>query len=189
MTRAAATEETARPAAVYRLYAEAGRVLYIGSAYDPEERAKAHKHADWWPLAVRRDDEWYASRDDAYRAERLAIKAEQPPHNVVGTPKHTDPAVRGRILREAASARWTVALAAFRTGASVDAARRAGGWAEVEYLEASGRMQGYAARMRREMQEQGGTYNSLNMRLDDTLLTLTAPRRPVPISTPQPSGG
>ncbi|MEV7413483.1 GIY-YIG nuclease family protein [Streptomyces althioticus] len=181
-----------RPAAVYRLYDEAGRLLYIGSAYDPAERAKAHKHADWWPLVVRRDDEWYVSRDDAYRAERLAIEAEQPPHNVVGTPKHTDPAVRGRILREAASARWTVALAAFRAGASVDAARRAGGWAEVEYLEASGRMQGYAAKLRRDMEERGGTYNSENMRLDDTLLALTAPPRPLPMApvpTPQALGG
>ncbi|MER6982341.1 GIY-YIG nuclease family protein [Streptomyces carpinensis] len=160
------TEATpSRPAAVYRLWAEDGTLLYIGSAYNPEERAKAHRRTEWGPLVARRTDEWHCSREVAYEAEADAIAAEDPRHNVAGTPRHTGPAERGRVQREASDARWRVALAAIRAGASAEEARRAGGWAEVEYLEASGLMQGLAAKWRRQMEEQGGTYNSKNMSL------------------------
>lgn len=154
-----------RPAAVYRLWDAEGRLLYVGSAYDPEERAKAHRRTEWGPLVARRTDEWHPSREAAYDAEALAIAAEGPAHNVAGTPRHTGPAERGKVQREASDARWRVALAAIRAGASVAEARRAGGWAEVEYLEASGMLPRLAAKWRRQMEEQGGTYNSLNMSL------------------------
>ncbi|MFJ7489737.1 hypothetical protein ACIQZB_00500 [Streptomyces sp. NPDC097727] len=160
-------EETAtrRPAAVYRLWGAEGILLYIGSAYDPEERAKDHKHTTWWPRVTRRTDEWHDSREAAYDAEGRAIAAESPAHNVAGTSVNTGPAERGRIQREACDARWRVALAEIRAGASVEGAQRAGGWAEVEYLEASGIMPKLAAKWRREMEETGGTWNSRNMGL------------------------
>ncbi|MFZ4266556.1 GIY-YIG nuclease family protein [Streptomyces arboris] len=151
-----------RPAAVYRLWAADGTLLYIGSAYNPEERSKAHHHKSWGSLVARRTDEWHLTREDAFEAEARAIGRERPAHNVIGTPRHTGPAERGRVMREASDARWRVALAAARAGATLVEARRAGGWAEVEYVEASGLMASYAAKLRAQM-ESGGTYNSRNM--------------------------
>ncbi|MFB7574667.1 hypothetical protein [Streptomyces sp. NPDC056165] len=158
------TSSSERPAAVYRLWAADGALLYIGSSYTPEERAKAHSHTVWGHLVARRTDEWHPSRWRAYDEGAQAIAAEDPTHNVVGTPRHTGPAERGRVQREASEARWSVALAAIRTVASEGEARNAGGWAEVEYLEASGLMPGLAAKWRHAM-EHGGTYNSRNMSL------------------------
>lgn len=158
-------QEDQRPAAVYRLWDRDGNLLYIGSAFNPEERAKAHLRTEWGPLVARRTDEWHASREDAYDAEGVAIAAEGPAHNTVGTPRHTGPAERGRVQRAASDARWRVALAAVRAGATVAEARRAGGWAEVEHLEASELMPTLAAKWRRQMEEDGGTYNSMNMSL------------------------
>ncbi|MGW3510173.1 hypothetical protein [Streptomyces sp. NPDC000994] len=149
---------------MYRLWAADGTLLYIGSSYTPEERAKAHSHTAWGHLVARRTDEWHPSRWRAYDEEARAIAAEDPTHNVVGTPRHTGPAERGHVQREASEARWSVALAAIRAGASEGEARNAGGWAEVEYLEASGLMPGLAAKWRHAM-EHGGTYNSRNMSL------------------------
>ncbi|MEU0950472.1 hypothetical protein ABZ379_48815 [Streptomyces canus] len=144
--------EERRPAAVYRLWAEDGTLLYIGSSYAPEERAKAHSRASWGHLVVRRADEWHPTRRDAYEAEARAIEAEEPTHNLVSTPRYAGQAERGRIRREAADARWRVALAAIRAGTSEGEARRAGGWAEVEYLEATGVTPKVAAKWRGEME-------------------------------------
>ncbi|MFV5995399.1 GIY-YIG nuclease family protein [Streptomyces sp. NPDC056231] len=159
------TSNEVRPAAVYRLFAKDGTLLYVGSAYDPEERARAHQRKDWWPLVARRTDEWHDTREDADNAESRVIVEEDPAHNVAGTPRNTGPAERGKIQREASDARWRVAIAAVRAGASVTQARCAGGWAEVEYLEASGVLPKMAAKYPREMVEEGGTYNSRNMSL------------------------
>lgn len=158
-----ATQE--RPGAVYRLWAADGTLLYIGSSYTPEERAKAHCRAEWGHLIARRTDEWHPTREHAYAAEGRAIKAEGPAHNTVGTPRHTGPAERGAVRREAARARWRVAIAAIRAGASEEEARRAGGWAEVEYLEASGILPGMAAKWRHDMEHEGGTEYSRRMSL------------------------
>ncbi|MFC7791342.1 GIY-YIG nuclease family protein [Streptomyces cinereoruber] len=160
----AETPRLERPAAVYRLWAEDGTLLYIGSAYNPEERAKAHRHKEWGHLVARQADDWHATREHAYDAEIRAIVREKPAHNLVGTPRHTGPAVRGQAQREAADARWRVAIAALRDGASEEDARQAGGWAEVEYLEASGVMPTHAAKLRALMST-GGTPDSKNMSL------------------------
>ncbi|MBT3164011.1 hypothetical protein HTV80_12915 [Streptomyces sp. Vc74B-19] len=80
------TQQDARPAAVYRLFDEAGRVLYIGSAYDPARRCKAHRGKDWWPQVAGRSDEWHPSRTAAYLAETKAIRRERPPANRIDGP-------------------------------------------------------------------------------------------------------
>ncbi|MER6367353.1 hypothetical protein ABT255_03055 [Streptomyces mirabilis] len=36
-----------RPAAVYRLWDADENLLYMGSAYNPKERAKAHRRTEW----------------------------------------------------------------------------------------------------------------------------------------------
>ncbi|MFJ8006123.1 hypothetical protein [Streptomyces fagopyri] len=91
-------DENARPAAVYRLYDDAGTLLYIGSAYDPETRAAQHKDKPWWPDIARRTDEWHPSRHVAYTEETKAIAADKPLHNTAGTPKFAED--RQRRARE-----------------------------------------------------------------------------------------
>ena len=80
------TDSTTRPAAVYRLYDDAGTLLYIGSAYDPAKRSRAHRDKPWWPLVVRREDEWHPSREAAYVAETESIREGLPLGNKISGP-------------------------------------------------------------------------------------------------------
>jgi len=105
--------EQARPAAVYRLWAADGTLLYVGSAYDPEERCRRHHGQPWWPLVARRTDEWRPSRAHAYHAEMAAIEGEAPAHNVMGSAAYReecrrrareDPMHRARIMAGVAAA-------------------------------------------------------------------------------------
>lgn len=92
-------KDPGRTAAVYRLYDAAGTLLYIGSAYDPDHRCKAHHSKPWWPLVVRREDEPHGGRRSAYVAEMRAIASEAPRFNDFGTPSYATPqtaAVLGR---------------------------------------------------------------------------------------------
>lgn len=100
-----------RPAAVYRLWAADGALLYIGSAYDPEERCKAHHGAPWWPNVASRSDEPRVSRQDAYLAEMAAIAAEKPRHNVNGSARYSDEC-RSRAREEPHRARIRAGSAA-----------------------------------------------------------------------------
>lgn len=85
------TDKASRKAAVYRLYAADGALLYIGSSYDPDKRCEAHYRAPWWPEVARRTDEWMENRWKAYSAETSAIWKEQPKHNLAGTRGYTRP--------------------------------------------------------------------------------------------------
>ncbi|MFF5422428.1 GIY-YIG nuclease family protein [Streptomyces misionensis] len=82
---ASATSSQQRRAAVYRLYDADGALLYVGSAYDPEVRCKAHRNKPWWPQVERRTEEWHPTRLNAYHAEMAAISTEAPAHNAMGT--------------------------------------------------------------------------------------------------------
>lgn len=77
--------DSARRAAVYRLYDSAGALLYIGSAFDPEKRCQAHRRKPWWRQVAQRVDEWHATRVHAYTAEMAAISIERSAYNVMGT--------------------------------------------------------------------------------------------------------
>lgn len=91
--------EPTRKAAVYRLYAADGSLLYIGSAFNPATRYRAHSRKPWWPLVARRDVEWHPSKDDAYAAEMAAIAAEGPVHNHMGTPQYVPPSEKAAARR------------------------------------------------------------------------------------------
>lgn len=80
------TDVASRPAAVYRLYDVAGTLLYIGSAYDPVKRSRAHRDKPWWPQVARREDEWHPTREAAYIAETEAIRQGPPPGNKISGP-------------------------------------------------------------------------------------------------------
>lgn len=73
-----------RPCALYRYFDQDGVLLYVGISVDPEMRWKTHRysHAGWVVDSVRRVDDWYSSVAEAKRAERAAIKAEHPKHNL-----------------------------------------------------------------------------------------------------------
>jgi predicted GIY-YIG superfamily endonuclease len=79
--------DATRRCAVYKYYNIAGKALYFGNAYDPEERAKQHAGSKLWYSHIdhtRTKIEWYANKKEAEAAETEAIKAEHPIHNVKG---------------------------------------------------------------------------------------------------------
>lgn len=87
-----ARRRTAERTALYRIWGDAGLLLYIGISKDFGSRWKAHaKQQPWWPEMRRLTaDEWFDDRKDAEAAEAAAIKAERPKYNKV----HAIPAVR-----------------------------------------------------------------------------------------------
>lgn len=143
-------ERASRPAAVYRLYAADGTLLYIGSAYDPDRRCKSHHGKHWWPLVARRTVEWQGNRSRAYTAEAAAIKAERPVHNLMCKPGYQAPVtpavlqriadnrVRGKVSGEASRIERAVRGQALRDGLGWDEAYQRGRVAWLEHLDASG---------------------------------------------------
>lgn len=71
--------------AVYRCYDKAGYLLYVGHSADPVARWRAHKlnwASPWKHDVVRIVAVWFPDREDARRAERIAIEREQPKFNI-----------------------------------------------------------------------------------------------------------
>ncbi|MFB7496043.1 hypothetical protein ACFC09_15350 [Streptomyces sp. NPDC056161] len=146
-----------RPAAVYRLWARDGALLYVGSSYRPEARYQERRRKPWGPQIARCAEEWHPSRADAFRLELEAIAGEYPRYNVYGTGRETD-ALRARTA--ASRARGAVQSEAYRLEREVIAeAQEAGaGWREAyllaqdaftEYLDRSGLFPDWVARLRK----------------------------------------
>lgn len=71
------------PTALYRLFAEHDRLLYIGITDDLKARMAAHAaQKTWWGDVVRTTVDWLPTRQEALLAEAAAIRAERPVHNV-----------------------------------------------------------------------------------------------------------
>lgn len=76
--------------ALYRLFDQSDRLLYVGVSHKPDVRWGEHsQEKDWWPLVDQRKVEWYDTRLAAEGAELQAIAQERPVFNVAGTPKAT----------------------------------------------------------------------------------------------------
>ncbi|MFI5814862.1 hypothetical protein ACIA7S_28385 [Streptomyces sp. NPDC051643] len=76
-----------RPTAVYRLHDCKGRLLYVGSAFNPKVRLAQHAaEKPWWPEvdAGRTIIEWHDEERAAADAEHAAALAERPTY---GHPK------------------------------------------------------------------------------------------------------
>lgn len=74
--------------ALYRLYDHAEQLLYVGISTQPETRWTQHAtDKPWWPLVRRRKVEWFTDRAGAEKAEREAIRAEEPLYNTMGAGK------------------------------------------------------------------------------------------------------
>lgn len=69
--------------AVYRIW-RGDELLYVGASYNPWTRFGAHLW-DWGKTATRMDVQWFESRDEAMRAQRIAIAAEKPTFNIEDT--------------------------------------------------------------------------------------------------------
>lgn len=70
------------PTAVYRLYDEAGSLLYVGISKHPEKRFVEHEQLQfWWHEVSETVITWYDSREEAKEAEDDAILTENPRHD------------------------------------------------------------------------------------------------------------
>ncbi|MFF8659494.1 GIY-YIG nuclease family protein [Streptomyces huasconensis] len=77
------TPETPVPTALYRLRNKRRELLYVGVSNDLAWRWRSHAaDKEWWPQVATRSIEWFPTRSHALAAEALAIRAEQPLHNV-----------------------------------------------------------------------------------------------------------
>jgi predicted GIY-YIG superfamily endonuclease len=138
------------PAAVYRLWDAYGVLLYIGSAYDPEQRCKEHRKKPWWPEVARRTEEWHESRGHAYSAELAAIATEGSKYNEMGTPGYVVPQTdklkrrnalarpRALLIRQSDKLRRDIARAAGEAGYPYEQAQRLATLAVIEFLDRTG---------------------------------------------------
>lgn len=75
--------ETSERHALYRIFGEADRLLYIGYSNDPARRLAEHAAAKtWWHEVARWEVEWLASEELAAAAETIAIALEHPQYNI-----------------------------------------------------------------------------------------------------------
>ncbi|MFD9603287.1 GntR family transcriptional regulator [Streptomyces sp. NPDC059970] len=69
--------------ALYRLYDADGNLLYVGITNDTQRRFASHRRTkSWWPDVERDETVWLNSLPLAEKAEKDAIAAERPRHNV-----------------------------------------------------------------------------------------------------------
>lgn len=75
---------TDRAHALYRFYADAGALLYVGITLDPGSRWRAHRDdKPWWQQVTKITIEVYRDRASVLEAERRAIVDERPKYNIV----------------------------------------------------------------------------------------------------------
>ncbi|WP_197508013.1 GIY-YIG nuclease family protein, partial [Mycobacterium sp. 1245801.1] len=68
--------------ALYRFYSRSDRLLYVGITGDPSARFSAHRHTQpWWEEVATIRIERFPTRDEAARAEVVAIQTERPKYN------------------------------------------------------------------------------------------------------------
>lgn len=72
-----------QPAAVYRQFSAAGKLLYVGSSCDPLRRTSIHQsQTPWFREVTAITIEWLPTGEAALAAELEAIRTENPVHNV-----------------------------------------------------------------------------------------------------------
>lgn len=72
---------------LYRHYDASNVLLYVGIAKSPKARLACHRSTGsrWVPYAVREEQQWLDTRDEALHAERVAIANERPIFNMSGS--------------------------------------------------------------------------------------------------------
>lgn len=115
---------------LYRYFDAAGRLLYVGISADPLVRMEAHKGGRWWRSIRSATFEWFDTRREAMEAEKVAIKAEGPIHNVTHVDRDPDlilqpePGARYNCKLLVEELRHLFADADEHVGASLGSARR-----------------------------------------------------------------
>lgn len=100
--------------ALYRLYDNAGTLLYVGAAKDPSRRFRDHRaEKSWWHEVAQDSVEWFETPFHALKAEVEAIKREAPRYNIRSTEAHN--------LEKSATARSLSSEARRRRGVGVSA--------------------------------------------------------------------
>jgi len=75
--------------ALYRQYAEDGSLLYVGISLNVQNRLSQHyKSSAWFTEVTDVKIEWFATREEALRAEVNAIKSEKPKCNIHHNSQH-----------------------------------------------------------------------------------------------------
>lgn len=70
--------------ALYRHFDPDGRLLYVGMSLSPIARLRQHIDASSWAERIATVKvQWFATREEAHEAERDAIRAEDPAHNLL----------------------------------------------------------------------------------------------------------
>lgn len=90
----ARSESCPTQTALYRFFGENGELLYVGITKRLLTRWREHSRdyaTTWWPLVRSNTVHWYANRTEAGRAERYAIRTENPLYNVMHTPRNKVP--------------------------------------------------------------------------------------------------
>lgn len=73
-----------KPTALYRHFAADGSLLYVGISLSPIARLCQHRETSgWYGEIARVEVEWHPNREAALAAEKAAIQAEGPRHNVI----------------------------------------------------------------------------------------------------------
>lgn len=72
--------------ALYRHYNLSGELLYIGISANAMKRIEEHKKSHWVQNITRIEIQYFDERDDAKKAESLAIKSEFPLFNIAHKP-------------------------------------------------------------------------------------------------------
>jgi len=68
---------------LYRYFDSEGQLLYVGITGDNTKRQSQHRrNSFWFGLIGSATFEHYDSRDEAFRAEAIAIRTEKPIHNI-----------------------------------------------------------------------------------------------------------
>lgn len=84
MTVVADARRFAEMHALYRMYDERGRLLYVGITGDLGKRLGQHSFKRWFPLVEKITLEWKETRASALLSESRAIVAERPRYNKAG---------------------------------------------------------------------------------------------------------
>ncbi len=105
------------PTTLYRFYGRDGALLYVGITLNPGKRWEKHRdEKPWWTDVTDIKLEQHPTRQAALEAERAAIIAEKPAHNIVHnrTPKAGHRRAARRTVEPAAST--TPELSAYSAG-------------------------------------------------------------------------
>ncbi|MEU8604719.1 hypothetical protein [Streptomyces parvulus] len=138
-------------------------LLCIRSAYDLEERLKAHRTKPRWPHIARRTEEWFERRGIAHREELKAVAVEGARYDAMGAPGYRMPntdAVRRwkelaplqqKLIEESGEIGEAARQAAAGRGAPWGAAVKAGDIAAIEFLEDTGLFAGAIKERRKRL--------------------------------------